>query len=136
MSGTPDHLQAITVLENGARAVYHFSGVATFGQTATIALFGSKGVLHYDLATDRIRGAAQSGRRVAARFDELDEIPIPPDKAMGWRLKKSSCRRSVSNAVQFTDFATGWRTWNSPKRRPRRVSTGVAVELPLLDLAD
>ncbi len=130
--GTPDHLQALTVLENGARAVYHFSGVAAFGQTATIALFGSKGVLHYDLAAERIRGATLAGRRVAARFDELEEIPIPPDKAMGWRVEEefvSAIREQMP--VRFTDFATGVAYMEFTEATARSAQLGIAVELPL-----
>ena len=130
--GTPDQLQALTILENGARAVYHFSGVAAFGQTATIALFGSKGVLHYDFATDRIRGASLSGRRVAARFDELEEITIPPDQAMGWRVEEefvSAIRDRTP--VRFTDFATGVAYMEFTEATARSAQLGVAVDLPL-----
>jgi predicted dehydrogenase len=130
--GTPDQLQALTILENGARAVYHFSAVATFGQTATIVLFGSKGVLQYDLAADRIRGASESGRRVAARLDELEEIPIPPDKAMGWRVEEefvSAIRDKTP--IQFTDFAAGVAYMEFTEAAARSVQLGVAVDLPL-----
>src|SRR5207253_5449970 len=47
--GTPDSVQVLAVLENGARAVYQFSGVTPFGQGAGIHLYGSDGVLCYDL---------------------------------------------------------------------------------------
>jgi predicted dehydrogenase len=130
--GTPDQLQALTILQNGARAVYHFSGVAAFGQTATIVLFGSKGVLHYDLAADRIRGASQCGRRVAARLDELEEIPIPPDKAMGWRVEEefvSAIRERTP--VRFTDFATGVAYMAFTEATARSAQLGAAVDLPL-----
>jgi predicted dehydrogenase len=130
--GTPDQLQALTILENGARAVYHLSGVAAFGQTATIVLFGSKGVLHYDLAADRIRGASLSRQRVAARLDDLEEIPIPPDQAMGWRVEEefvSAIRDRTP--VRFTDFATGVAYMEFTEATARSAQLGVAVELPL-----
>lgn len=131
--GTPDQLQVLTILENGARAVYHFSGVAAFGQTATITLFGSKGVLQYDLAADRIRGASQQGRRVAARLDELEEIPIPADQAMGWRVEEefvSAIRDQTP--VRFTDFKTGVAYMEFTEATARSAQLGVAVDLPLV----
>src|SRR5207247_596531 len=69
--GTPDSVQVLAVLENGARANYHFSGVTPFGQGAGISLFGTAGVLHYDLDADRIRGASLRGGKRGARLDDL-----------------------------------------------------------------
>jgi predicted dehydrogenase len=130
--GTPDDLQVLAVLENGARAVYQFSGVTTFGQTATITLFGAKGVLVYDLAADRLRGASQQGRRVAARLDELEEIPIPPDNAMGWRVEVEFVTAIRDKTpVRFTDFATGVAYMEFTEAVARSAQTGVAVDLPL-----
>jgi len=130
--GTPDAVQVLAVLANGARAVYHFSGVTAFGQTATITLFGTKGVLQYDLAADRLRGAAQQGQRVGARLDELEEIPIPPDKAMGWRVEEefvSAIRDQTP--VRFTDFATGVAYMEFTEAVARSAQSGAAVDLPL-----
>lgn len=130
--GTPDQLQALTILENGARGAYHFSGVAAFGQAAAITLFGSKGVLSYDLAADRIRGASQSGRRVGARLDELEEIPIPPDKAMGWRVEEEFVAAIRERApVRFTDFAAGVAYMEFTEATARSAQRGIAVDLPL-----
>src|SRR5207237_1340728 len=72
--GTPDSVQVLAVLENGARAVYQFSGVTPFGQGAGITLFGTEGVLHYDLDADRIRGASRGGGKKPGRLDDLEEI--------------------------------------------------------------
>src|SRR5205807_4452546 len=58
--GTPDSVQVLTVLQNGARGVYHLSGVTALNQGTGICLYGAEGVLHYDLATDRIYGASRS----------------------------------------------------------------------------
>src|SRR5439155_23198167 len=37
--GTPDSVQIMAVLEGGARATYHFSGAASFGQSMSIHLY-------------------------------------------------------------------------------------------------
>src|SRR6185295_4100191 len=54
--GTPDSVQVLAVLEDGARAVYHVSGVAPYGPGAGVYLYGTRGMLHYDLSADRIWG--------------------------------------------------------------------------------
>ena len=57
--GTPDSVQALAVLESGARAIYYCSGVVPFGQEMSIRLYGTEGVLEYDLVADRIHGASR-----------------------------------------------------------------------------
>src|SRR5438874_2572501 len=52
--GTPDSVQVLAVLADGARASYHLSGAATFGQAMGIQLYGTEGALLYDLLHDRI----------------------------------------------------------------------------------
>jgi predicted dehydrogenase len=108
--GTPDSVQVIAALQGGAKAVYHFSGVTPFGQEQSIALYGSDGVLHYDLGTDRISGASRrEGPHVAgAPKGELRPIPIPPDKEGGWNVEAdfvASIREG--KPVTRTDFTTG-----------------------------
>jgi predicted dehydrogenase len=103
--GTPDSVQILAVLANGARASYHFSGVAAFGQSMNISLFGSAGVLHYDLSSDRIRGAS---RQRGHKPHELEDIAIPPEKAGGWRVEAEFVEAIRTGApIEFTDLATG-----------------------------
>src|SRR5439155_2925108 len=83
--GTPESVQVLAILENGARAVYHLSGVTPFGQGMGIWLYGSGGVLHYDLDHDRIQGARQPSKPGPGQT--LEEIPIPPSKARSWRVE-------------------------------------------------
>ncbi len=116
--GTPDSVQVLTVLQNGARASYHFSGVSPFGQQAWIALFGSEGALIYDLLNDRIRGQNGEGEAPAQNappsagpgcsVEQLSEIPIPPEKARSWQVE-SDFVRSIREGtpVRFTTFETG-----------------------------
>src|SRR5438105_4849154 len=103
--GTPDSVQVLTVLENGGRAVYHLSGVVLFGQGAGIHLYGSDGVLHYDLNADRIRGAS---RTRAPDVAALEDIPIPEEKARAWRVEAEFVEAIRGGPPpRFTDFATG-----------------------------
>src|SRR5262249_8638912 len=108
--GTPDSVQVLTVLQGGARGSYHFSGATPYGAMPQgsgmgISLYGSQGVLHYDLATDRIHGAS------ATRGDKpqaLKEIPIPREKERGWRVEEEFVHAiRTGTPIQFTTFETG-----------------------------
>src|SRR5205807_826721 len=131
--GTPDSVQVLAVLENGARAVYQVSGVIPFDQGMGIELYGTEGILHYDLAADRIRGARrrqpQPGQKAA-----LEEIPIPVEKARSWRVEADfiDAIRSGST-IEFTDFATGVAYMEFTEAVARSAQRGEAVELPLED---
>src|SRR5262249_29100538 len=57
--GTPDSVQVLAVLDNGARAVYRFSGVTPFGQGMGVYLYGSEGIIHYDMKNERISGLSR-----------------------------------------------------------------------------
>jgi predicted dehydrogenase len=129
--GTPDSLQVLTVLEGGARAVYALSGVTPFGQEAAIELFGSDGVLRYDLLSDRITGASRTRGAAGAA---LEEIPIPPEKERAWRVEADfvdAIRHGA--AVRFTDFATGLAYMEFTEAVARSARTGVAIDLPLAE---
>jgi predicted dehydrogenase len=125
--GTPDSVQVLTALENGARAVYQFSGATPFGQGMGIDLYGSEGVLHYDLADDRIRGAS---RRSGS--GSLEEVPIPPEKAREWRVEADFVDAiREGRPVEFTDFATGVQYMEFTEAVARSAQRGEVVELPL-----
>jgi predicted dehydrogenase len=133
--GTPDSVQVLAILENGARAVYHFSGVTPFGQGMGIWLYGTEGVLHYDLTHDRIQGAHQTGKPSSAQT--LEEIPIAPSKARSWRVEADfvdAIRRQTP--IQFTDFATGVAYMEFTEAVARSAQRGEAVELPLEEFRD
>src|SRR5579884_1237373 len=83
--GTPDSVQVLAVLENGARAVYQLSGVTPFGHGMGVWLHGTAGVLHYDLVNDRIRGASRKRGQIPSSAADLQEIAIPDSQALTWR---------------------------------------------------
>jgi predicted dehydrogenase len=128
--GTPDSVQVLAILQTGARAIYHLSGVAPCGHDFSIRLFGSEGVLHYDLASDRIYGSNQA----TPQRKELEEIPIPPEKARAWRVEADfvdGIRQGA--AIRFTDFATGVQYMEFTEAVARSAQQGQAVELPLAE---
>src|SRR3954452_5573611 len=73
--GTPDSVQALAVLESGARVTYQLSGVTPLGGGMSIRLFGSEGVLHYDLEADGL-----TGLRRPDSAEYFYENAIPPEK--------------------------------------------------------
>jgi predicted dehydrogenase len=133
--GTPDSVQILAVLENGARAVYHLSGVTSFGQGMGIWFYGTEGVLHYDLVHDRIEGSRQTSKHGSG--PALEEIPIPPSKARNWRVEADFVDAIRQKAqVQFTDFATGVAYMEFTEAVARSAQRGEAVELPLAEFRD
>jgi predicted dehydrogenase len=125
--GTPDSVQVLAVLEDGARATYHFSGVVPYGQGTGIRLDGSEGSLHYDLTNDRIYGAS---RRSAAA--ELEPIPIPPEKERHWRVEAEFVEAiRTGSPIEFTDFATGVAYMEFTEAVALSAEQGVPIDLPL-----
>jgi predicted dehydrogenase len=130
--GTPDSVQVLTELPGGGSGVYQFSGVAAFGQGSSITIYGSDGVLQYDLDADRLRGASRTTGLAGARAREMTDIPIPPEKAGGWQVEADWVRSIREGApVRLTDFATGVAYMEFTEAVARSARTGVAVELPL-----
>jgi predicted dehydrogenase len=130
--GTPDSVQVLAVLENGARASYHVSGVTPFGQEMAVCLHGSEGVLHYDLLHDRIRGSRKPGP-----LAELEEIPIPPHKAGHWRVEAEFVEAIRGGSpVELTDFSNGVLYMEFTEAVARSAERGEPVELPLEEFAE
>jgi predicted dehydrogenase len=133
--GTPDSVQVLAVLENGARAVYHFSGVIPFGQRSGISLYGSEGTLFYDLAIDRLWGASR--RQPVDTGEGLEEIPIPAEKARTWQVEADFVDAIRTGApVRLTDFATGVRYMEFTEAVARSAQRDEAVDLPLEEFAE
>lgn len=104
MVDVPDALHVLAELPDGVRCVYHLSGVAHFGPKLQIHFYGSEGTI-------KLLGSSPEELWAGRRGDGgLKRIPIPADKAVGWRVEAEfigAIRRT--EPVQFTDFATGVR---------------------------
>jgi predicted dehydrogenase len=134
--GTPDSVQVLATLKNGARASYHFSGVVSFGQIGSINLIGSDGVLCYDFLTDQIRGVSRKSGTMSARFSDLADIPIPPDKARPWTVEADFIAAiREGKPIQFTTFEAGVAYMEFTEAVARSAETGEEVKLPLSDFA-
>jgi len=127
--GTPDCLQLLTELPNGARGIYHLSGVIHHGPAPQIHLYGSEGTLKYIFAPqDQLLGARKG--------KELQEIPIPPDKAGDWRVEQEFINAIHGREkVEFTNFETGVRYMEFTEAVARSAQSGQAVDLPLVGVS-
>jgi predicted dehydrogenase len=130
--GTPDSVQVLAVFANGARGSYHISGVTPFGQAAHIQLFGSEGVLSYDLLTDRIRGASRNHAQRPGRASELEEITIPEETVHAWTVEADFIAAiRGGQGIEFTTFEAGVAYMEFTEAVARSAETGDAIPLPL-----
>jgi predicted dehydrogenase len=134
--GTPDSVQALAVLANGARVSYHFSGAVPLGQAMGIHLYGTEGVLLYDLLSDKIRGASRK-EKGGVKLDELPEIQVPAAKARSWRVEADFVDAiREGTPIRFTDFATGVAYMEFTEAVARSAEEGTPVDLPLDDFGE
>jgi predicted dehydrogenase len=130
--GTPDSVQVLSTLPGGARVTYQVSGVTPFGQELAIRLYGTDGVLHYDLLADRLYGASRTRGADPGAGPIGEEIPLPEDPMRGWRVEADfvdSIRQG--SPVRFTDFETGVKYMEFTEAVARSARLGLPVELPL-----
>ena len=98
----PDSVQVLTQYANGARGIYHFSGMTLLGPGKQIVLYGSLGTIKILFGEhDRI----YYGRTLDKEFRE---IQIPAEKLGGWRVEAEFIGAiRGEEPVKRNDFATG-----------------------------
>lgn len=123
---TPDAVRVLGELRGGACSLYHLSGVTRFGPGSQIQLYGSHGTLKYLLhPEDRLLGARVGDAGLA-------EIPIPPERARGWRVEEEFVQAIRGQGqVEFTNFATGVEYMQFTEAVARSAQAGTSVALPL-----
>lgn len=127
-AGTPDSVHVLAVLADGARAIYHLSGVTRFGPGNQLHLYGSEGTLKIEFTPEERLFGARRGER------ELREIALPPDKQFGWRVEAEFIDAIRGRGpVEFTDFATGVRYMTFTEAVARSAATGQPVDVPVSD---
>ncbi len=126
--GTPDSLQVLTTLADGASGLYHISGVTRFGPGTQIHLYGSEGTIKVELTPQEKVFAGKKGE------SQLREITIPPEKKGSWRVEEEFVGAiRGQNAVGFTDFATGVRYMEFTEAVARSAASGCSIEMPALE---
>jgi predicted dehydrogenase len=144
--GTPDSVQVLTVHEDGMRGLYQFSGVTPLSPGLGVRLYGSEGALFYDMTNEKLFGARLStspaykgGAFSSPPYEggvggvtELSEIPIPADRALGWRVEADFVDAiREGTPIQFTDFPSGVAYMEFTEAVARSAQSGAPVELPL-----
>lgn len=130
--GTPDSVQVLAILANGARATYHLSGVTPFGQAAGIHLYGSAGVLQYDLLADRLRGASLHRGGRAGPAAELTEVPIPAERARTWQVESDFIAAiREGRPIELSTFEVGVAYMEFTEAVARSAEQGEVIALPL-----
>jgi predicted dehydrogenase len=120
----PDSVHILTDLPGGARGVYHLSGIAHHGSGFAIDLYGTKGTLKYDLATDRLlAGKSTDGG--------LHEVAVPAHEQGSWRVEADFVDAiRGGDRPALTDFATGVRYMEFTEAVERSALDSVPVSLP------
>src|SRR5205814_8945358 len=77
----PDHIDILATLAGDAVAHLRFSAVTALGPANEVWIFGSDGTLRLEADAKRLSGARRGER-------ELREIPIPPERRVGWRVEE------------------------------------------------
>lgn len=99
----PDSVHVLTELSDGARGLYHLSGVTYHADPFAIELYGTKGTIKYDLKNDRLYAGRSSDQK-------LIEVIVPPEKQESWRVEADFVEAIRGGArPRLTDFETGVR---------------------------
>lgn len=121
----PDHIDIIADLAGGAQATYQFSAVCGLASGSGAWLFGSKGTLHYDQASDKLFGGRQGEKA-------LQEITVAPEKAGKWRVEEEFVGAiRGQEEIRLTTFAAGVKYMEFTEAVHRSATSGQIVSLPL-----
>lgn len=128
--GTPDSVQVLTSHSDRSIGTYRLSGVARHNLETSVELYGSRGTLVYDLATDEIRGTRRES-------PELAPLPIPDDLRGGWRVEADFIDAiRGERPVTHTDFATGVQYMEFTEAVARSSRHEEPIDLPLRELSN
>ncbi len=122
----PDSVQVLTKMADGARGIYHFSGIDLHGPGKQIHLYGSSGTVKVTFGTQE---RVYIGRVGDA---QIRELVIPPDKVGGWRVEAEFIGAiRGEEPVVYTDFPSGVRYMEFTEAVARSAASGLPIDLPL-----
>lgn len=124
----PDSVQVMTLLDNGARGLYHMSGIDHFGPGNQIHLYGSEGSIKLEIGTDEKLWIGSKNDK------ELHEPEISAEELGGWRVEEEFINAiRGKEKVQFTDFATGVKYMEFTDAVHLSTDLDVPIDLPLAE---
>ncbi|QDT46821.1 4-carboxy-2-hydroxymuconate-6-semialdehyde dehydrogenase [Symmachiella dynata] len=122
----PDSLQVLTELSDGARGLYHFSGIDLFGPGHQIHLYGTRGT---------IKAKFNDGEQIFvghAGDDDMTLLRVPKEQLGGWRVEAEFIGAiRGTEPVRLTDFESGVRYMEFTEAVHRSIQTNAPVNLPL-----
>jgi predicted dehydrogenase len=100
----PDLLNVLCAFDNGAEGVLEFSGVNAAAAGDRLEIYGDKGTLVYDFATDIVQTAKVGDKG-------LQVVDLPPDLVTEWRVEDDfiAAVKSRGNVRPHPDFDDGVR---------------------------
>jgi predicted dehydrogenase len=100
----PDLLNVLCVFQNGAEGVLEFSGIDAFSPGDRLEIYGHRGTLIYDFATDIVQ-VGEVGEK------DLRVVDLPPDLTREWRVEDDflSAVKSKGQIRPRPDFEEGVR---------------------------
>ena len=124
------------LLQSGAHYVYTLSGVAAFAPGDSIELYGTKGVLHYDVLNQRIAiGRVDPARRVRpGRVTErpvVEPVEIPPDLLGTWTVEADFAAAIRDGAPVYPSFEDGVAYMEFVEAVGRSLAQDRTVQLPI-----
>jgi predicted dehydrogenase len=98
----PDLLNVLCIFENGAEGVLEFSGVNVSDESDHAEIYGDRGTLTYDFATDVVRAGKYGGK-------ELHIVELTPDLESEWRVEEDflAAVKSKGRIRPHPDFEDG-----------------------------
>tara|TARA_B100000029_G_C17318419_1_gene867105 strand:- start:423 stop:821 length:399 start_codon:yes stop_codon:yes gene_type:complete len=126
----PDTVNVLSTLENGATAVYLFSGAAHCAPNEQIEIYGTKGTLVYhtnvDLRKQKIYGAKSNAAKLA-------EIKIPKRHQREWTIEQDFIDAIRTGENAESTFYQGVKYMEFTEAVFRSVEQGATVRLPIVD---
>ena len=100
----PDLLNVLCAFENGAEGVLEFSGSNVSEESDRVEIYGDKGTLVYDFATDKVRAGKYGGK-------ELHDVDLTPELTSEWRVEDDfiAAVKSKGRMRPHPDFEDGVR---------------------------
>jgi predicted dehydrogenase len=119
----PDHVDILATLAGDAVAHLRFSAVTALGPANELWIFGSDGTLRLEADAKRLSGARRGDK-------ELREIPIPPERRVGWRVEEEFLNAVRGREkVSHTTFEDGVRYMEFTDAVARSLAEGRVVEV-------
>lgn len=132
----PESVVVTGELGSGAHYVYTLSGVAAFAPGDVIEIYGTRGVLHYDVVAHQVRlGRVDPARRVrpglVAERPLAEPVEIPADLRGDWQVEADFAAAIREGKPVYPSFEDGLAYMEFVEAVARSIHEERAIKLPL-----